>query len=359
VTFWSSNGLTGQSAFYGKGSLLAQQLLAKKINSAGGFTDHKGNTYMIELKTWDDADTPAQSVAGMQKAASDSSILGMIGSTSDVAWLPEVPVAGQLKLPLIIPSDGSNVAASKWNPYSFRVFGSEEAWFKVAIDILAKHVKPKRIAALYDITQQSQAFDASLWKKYAPSIGAQMVAFESLRVGDTDFRPQLTKMKAANPDFLVFDASEPSGIFNQAVELGLLPKIPAYAFSGINLTHQEWQLTHGAVKGSYDFTPTAIGEGVTYHDPTAVALYKKAAGVLPNTFQLAGWDALSLAIDAVKRAGTNSDREAFRNALATTKNFQLSTQGSVTWHNPPTGENITPSAKVLHVTGDSKFEILS
>src|SRR5690242_20606656 len=82
VTFWSSNGLTGQSAFYGKGSLLAQQLLAKKINSSGGFKDVKGNTYMVKLKTWDDADTPAQSVAGMQKAAADSSILGMIGSTS-------------------------------------------------------------------------------------------------------------------------------------------------------------------------------------------------------------------------------------------------------------------------------------
>jgi hypothetical protein len=44
VTFMISTGLTGQSAFYGKGATLAAQLLAKTVNSAGGLKDKCGNT---------------------------------------------------------------------------------------------------------------------------------------------------------------------------------------------------------------------------------------------------------------------------------------------------------------------------
>jgi len=358
VTFWSSNVLTGQSAFYGKGSLLAQQLLVKKINGAGGFKDKCGNTYTVKLKTWDDADTPAQSVAGMQKAASDSSILGAIGSTSDVGWLPALPVAGQTKLPLIIPSDGSNVPANKWNKYAFRVFGAGNTTTPIGLKILESKIHMKRVAVLYDITQDSQSYEASLWKDNADKVGYKIVAYESLRAGDTNFRPQLTKMKSANPDFLVLLASEPSGLFNQAHELGMLPKLPAYTFSGINNTVEEWKLTDGLVKGSYGFSPTAIGTNIKMHDKDALTLYMKATGVPPNSFHLAGWDALSLAIDAVKRSCTNTDREKFRDALAQTTHFPLSAQGYVTWKNPPTGENITPTAAVTKVIGPGKVQVV-
>lgn len=358
VTFWSSNGLTGGSAFYGKGSLLDQQLLQKKINDAGGIKTNCGQTYKIALKTWDDANTPAQAVAGMQKAAPDKSVLGMIASTSDTAWLPEIPVAGQVKLPMIIPSDGSSVPGDRWNEWSFRVFGSEEVTFQLSIKALQNAVHMKRIAVLYDNTNQSQSGDAALWKKYAPSIGAQVVTYESFSPDAQNFQAQLTAAQAQHPDFLVLDGQEPSGLYNQAQQLSMIPKIPAYSFAGINDTEQEWKLTNGAVKGSYDFSPTAIGPNVKLHVPDAAELYKAKAGVYPNTFQAAGWDALALAADAVKRSCTNSDRQKFRDALAQTKDFPLSTQGTVTWKNPPTGENVSPSAIVTKVTGPGEFTVV-
>jgi branched-chain amino acid transport system substrate-binding protein len=358
VTFWSSNGLTGGSAFYGKGSLMAQQLLMKQVNDQGGIKTSCGQTYKIALKTWDDANTPAQAVAGMQKAGPDKSILGMIASTSDTAWLPEVPVAGQIKIPMIVPSDGSTVPAQRWNEWSFRVFGSEETTFELSIKALEKATHLTRIAVIYDNTNQSQSGDAQLWKKFAPSIGAKVVAYQSFSPNDKNFQAQLTAAAAQHPDFLVLDGQEPSGLYNQAKQLGLIPKVPAYSFAGINNTAQEWKLTNGAVNGSYDFSPTAIGPNVDLHDPAAVSLYKDKAGVYPNTFQLAGWDALAVAIDAVKRSCTNSDRQKFRDALAQTKDFPLSTQGTVTWKNPPTGENVSPSAIVTKVTGPGEFTVV-
>lgn len=358
VTFFTANGLTGASAFYGKGNILEQQLEAKQINAAGGFKTDCGQTYKVVLKTWDDANTPAQAVAGMQKAGADPTVLGVIGSDSDPAWLPEIPVAGELKLPLIIPSDGSTVPASHWNQWAFRVFGSESTTFATAIKKVGSLLHIKRIAVLYDNGNQSQVADAQLWKKYASSIGAQVVAFEVFSAGDTSFQSQLTAAAAQHPDFLVFDGQEPSGLYNQAKQLGLLPKVPAYSFAGINDTVSEWKLTNGATKGSFDFSPTAIGPNVTLHDPAAVKLYEQAAGPPPNTFQLVGWDALALAVNAVKVSCTNSDRAKFRAALANTTAFPLSAQGTVTWKNPPTGENISPSAIVTEVTGPGTFKVI-
>jgi len=114
----------------------------------------------------------------------------------------------------------------------------------------------------------------------------------------------------------------------------------------------------GTYKISYVLEGTYLEWDVELHDKDAVQLYKDKAGVYPNTFQRAGWDALALAVDAVKRSCTNSDRQKFRDALAQTKDFPLSTQGTVTWKNPPTGENVSPSAIVTQVTGPGTFNVV-
>jgi branched-chain amino acid transport system substrate-binding protein len=353
-----STGLTGQSAFYGKGALLSAQLLANKINAQGGLKDNCGNTYTVKLQQWDDGDNPAQSSAGFRKAASDPSVLAVIGSDSDVAWLPQLPLAGELKMPLIVPSDGSTVPQSKWNPWAFRVFGSEATTFQVALKKLEKVIHFKRVGILYDITQQAQTGDAQNWQANAAKFGYKVVAFESFRVGDTDFRSQLSAIKAAHPDLLVINASEPSGQYNQAKQLGLIPAIPAYSAFGENESPQEWKLTNGAVKGSLFFSPTAISLTVAQHDPTPIQLYQKAAGVVPNAFQIVAWDGLNVALNAVKQSCTATDRTKFRDALAHTTNFPISSQGVITWKNPPTGENLTPNEIIGQVTGPGQFKLV-
>jgi len=44
--------------------------------------------------------------------------------------------------------------------------------------------------------------------------------------------------------------------------------------------------------------------------------------------------------------------------LANTKNFPISSQGTITWKNPPTGENTTPSAVIGQVTGNGTFKLV-
>jgi len=359
ITFFSSEPHTGQSAVYGDGSTKEAELAIKKINDAGGFDDSCGNHYSkINLTIWDDGDNAAQSAAGMQKAAADPINLAVIGSVSDKGWIPDIPVAGQLKMPFIIPSDGSTVAPDKWNPYSFRIQADAPTTFNVALPALVKAAKITKVGVLYDSTQAAQTADAQLWKTNAAKLGYQVVAFESFRASDTNFRPQLDAINAANPDFLVLDAADPSGLYNQATEVGLLPKVGVYSGTGTSTSSQEWDLTKGNTKGSYSMATSAIGLDTGMYNTEGMTLYQAATGAPPDPNKISGWDAVQVAVDAVKRACTGTDREKFRDALAQTTKFPLAAQGTITWRNPPNGENQDPTGIVIQVTGKGTVAIV-
>jgi branched-chain amino acid transport system substrate-binding protein len=354
----SINSLTGPVAFYGKGSISAQKLAIAAATRNGGFRDRCGNRYTVKLSTWDDGATAAQAVAGMRKATSDRSVLAVIGSLNDVSWLPEVPVAGSAKIPLVIPSDGSVVPEKKWNRYSFRIYAPFASTFKASLQVLRKRFRFQRVGVIYEVTNDAARADAELWRQYARSMGYQVVGFHSFQKGDTDWRSQLTALKGENPDLLVLNADDPSGMYKQAQELGLTPKARTYSGSATSATVNQWDLSGGLVNRAYFFAPAAIGAGVKYQKPGLVAAYKKANKELPAIWQLIGADAVNVILDAVRRSCTGTDREKLRNALGNTKRFPLAAQGFVTWRNPRTGDNLTPTGVVGAVTGRGKFNIL-
>lgn len=64
-------------------------------------------------------------------------------------------------------------------------------------------------------------------------------------------------------------------------------------------------------------------------------------------------------VEAVKRAGTATDREKFRDALAKTSISALN--GKVTWDSPrprdkPMGDNRSPTIEVFRITGRGAVE---
>ena len=158
-----------------------------------------------------------------------------------------IPVAGQLKMPMVIPSSGSTI--KEWNPYVFRIHADSLTVIPVYLAVLQEKVGMKRMAILYDISQEAQRFEAETIRDAADDVGFEMVAFEAYRVGDLDFRSQLTKIKAAKPDFIHIDAglAEMHLVVNQLHELGIEANI-AISF-GSQLDPSTWDLGDGKVKG--------------------------------------------------------------------------------------------------------------
>jgi len=358
VHFFQDNALTGQAGSYGTRSIHGAELAAKHLNDAGGFTDTCGNKYTIKLSVWDMANSREQAIAGLRKAADDPTVLAVLGSTPSTGFAAMEPVAGQVKMPII--ATGSAVPIKKWNPYAFRVTIATPAAAPYFLKQFKEMFHPKRVAIIYDITQDALHAEAELIRDLANQRGFEIVAFEAFRVNDTDFRAQLTTIKGTTPEWLgVYAANtEGSKIINQMDELGLLGKVNIFSGYGVFQDPTYWDLANGRTKGAVNW---AVAFNLASSDPLmqkVVADYKRFPEE-PTIYSVYGYQALQAAVDAVKRACAATDREKFRDALAETKLEALA--GSVAFHNPrsePNGENQGGRVIISRITGRDSYELL-
>ena len=358
VHFFQDNALTGQSGSYGTRSIHGVELAAKHINDGGGFTDTCGNKYTIKLSVWDMANSHEQAIAGLRKAADDPTVLAVLGSTPSTGFAAMEPVAGQVKMPVI--ATGSAVPIKKWNPYAFRVTIATPVAAPYFLKAFEQMFHPKRVAIIYDITQDALRAEAELIRDLAGKIGYEIVAFEAFRVNDTDFRAQLTTISGTTPEWLgVYAANtEGSKIINQMDELGLLGKVNMFSGYGVFQDPTYWDLSNGKTKGAINW---AVAFNLRSFDPLmqkVVADYKSFPEE-PTIYSVYGYQALQVAVDAVKRACTATDREKFRDALAETKLEALA--GSVVFHSPrsePNGENQGGSVIISRITGRDSYELV-
>ena len=356
VHFSSINGQTGQSAPYGGKVIEGVNLAAKTINEAGGFTDKCGARYRLKVTTGDMANSREQAVSLLRQAAGDPTVLAVVGPSPSTGYVPMVPVAGQLKIPLI--ATGSAAPIKEWNPWSFRI----NTVSKVAVPTFMRTLKAKfdvkRVAIIYDITQDGQRGEAEFIRNNAKEVGYEMVAFEAFRAGDTDFRPQLSKIKAAKPDWIGIYGATPelAKVVNQIAELD----IKAVMLTGFGTFNDPvaWDLTEGRVKGGYSWSAYfALEDPARPEVGRMVQAYKKEYGHDPTLYSFYGWDAVHVYVEAVKRACTTTDRQKFRDALNTIENFPA-LSGKATFKNPPEGENLTAAVIVNQTTGRGTFEVL-
>jgi branched-chain amino acid transport system substrate-binding protein len=358
VHFFQDNALTGQAGTYGTRSIHGVELAAKQINEAGGFSDTCGNKYTIRLSVWDMANSKEQAIAGLRKAADDPTVLAVLGSTPSTGFAAMEPVAGQVKMPVI--ATGSAVPIKKWNPYAFRVTIATPVAAPYFLKEFNQAFHPKRVAILYDITQDALRAEAQLIRDLAAQTGFETVAFEAFRVNDTDFRAQLTTIKGTNPDWLGLYAANTEGskIINQMDEAGLLGRVHIFSGYGVFQDPTYWDLTSGKIKGAINW---AVAFDLRSTDPLmrkVVADYKHFPEE-PTIYSVYGYQALQAAVDAVKRACTATDREKFRDALADTKLEALG--GRVVFLNPaaePNGENQGGRVIISRITGRDSYELV-
>jgi branched-chain amino acid transport system substrate-binding protein len=356
VHFSSINGQTGQSAAYGSKVIEGVNLAAKVVNDAGGVADRCGGRYKVKVTTGDMANSREQAVSLLRQAAGDSTVLAVVGPSPSTGYVPMVPVAGQLKIPVI--ATGSAAPIKEWNPWAFRLNTTSKVAAPGMMKTLKGKLDIKHVALIYDVTQDGQRGEAELIRNSAKEIGYDVVAFEAFRAGDNDFRPQLSKIKASKADAIAIYGATPelAKVVNQMGELGIKANIVT-GFGTFN-DPVVWDLTEGKVKGGYSWSAYFALEDPARPDITKmVQIYKKEYGHDPTLYSFYGWDALNVYVEAAKRACTATDREKFRQALNTIENFPT-LSGKATFKNPPDGENLSAAVIVNQTTGRGTFEAL-
>jgi branched-chain amino acid transport system substrate-binding protein len=344
--------LTGPSAAYGIRARDGALMAVDEINAAGGWTDAKGKKYQLEMPLGDMVNDPKQAITLFRQYANDPQVIVALGPTNSVGYVPLVPVAGQIKLPIIGNGSGAPIKDKEWSPYAYRV----NAVGAVAVPLMLQKViakeKIKKLAVIYDQTQDAQAGDAEVCKQQAGKLGYELAAYEAFRAGDQDFSPQITKIRSVKPDAIYVAGATGDGIkvTSQIREAGLEQRL----ITGYGSFHDPvyWDGTKGTVKGDY----TWLGQDL--NGPTAIrGFVDKYNARFPQqeatAFSTFGYDSVMALIAALKKAG-EPDRDKLAAALADL-DFTTPLGTRVTFKNPPDGNNINPSVIVIQVTGRGTY----
>ncbi len=339
--------LTGPSAAYGIRGRDGALLAIDEINAAGGIGDGK---VRLELAAEDMANDPKQAVTIFRQFATDNSVLVSIGPTNSVGFVPIVPIAGQVKLPLV--GDGSGAPIKEWNAFAYRVNPISGSAVPVMLRKIVAKDKIKRLAVLYDQTQDGQVGDAQVCKSMAGELGYEVVAFEAFRAGDQDFSPQLATIRSVKPDAIYVAGATGDGIraTSQVKEMGF--KQPLLTGYGSFQDPVYWDGTKGQIKGDYTWLAQDLSS------PNAqlkqfLERYNKRFPQEATSFSTYGYDAIQTIAEAIKRAG-GPDRGKVQEALSKL-DFTTALGTKVTFKNPPNGDNLTPSVVVIQVTGRGTY----
>ncbi len=347
--------LSGPSAPYGVRARDGAVMAMKEINGKGGITDLKGNRYQIELLEADMVNDPKQAITLFRQYSFDPSIVASMGPTNSVGFLPCIPVSGQIHMPLIGNGSGAPVPDDQWTAWAYRINPVSKTATPAFLEVVIKAANVKRLAVVYDPSQDAHAGDAHICKQLAGKIGYEIVSFEACRGTDQDFSSQLTNVRVNKPDavFVMLSTGDAVRLVTQLREMGI--EAPLLTGYGALLDTVFWDGTGGQIQGGY----TWASMDLTHAEGRLkrwIEQYDKTFKLSCTSYSIHGYDSVYLVADCIRQAGSN-DRDAIQEVLSSM--VHTSPLGNqVTFKNPPNGENLTPPLSIVKIDGRASGKVV-
>lgn len=308
--------LTGDAAQYGESEHRAIQLAVHEINSAGGVQGKN-----LELVVEDGKCDPQAGGTAAQKLVNIDQVKIIIGGACSGETLAVAEITEPAKVILISPSAPSP-KVTEAGDFVFRTYPSDALAGKIAANYAAEELNAKKVAVITELTDYAQGLREA-YKDSLADLGSQVVADETFATGDTDFRTQALKIKAAKPDVVY--------IVPQTVTPGLA-LIKQLREKGVKAVFQtaEVLLDREAVKENADALESVIGVEPSVdweNNPKAKALRDahrtRFNGEDPGTFAANAYDAVYLIKEAIEATAVNGDIDTIkiRDWLYSVKNW--------------------------------------
>ncbi len=335
--------LTGDISQIGQSSKNAAELAVEEVTSAGGLKvgDKK---LPVKLIVGDDENKPESAANVFQKLINQDKVQGIIGPPTSKCANAGAPIADGAQT-VMISSWATNVNVTKGKSYVFRACFIDPFQGKVNAAFAANTLKAKKAAVLYDVASDYNKGLAEVFRDEFKKAGGEVVAFESYQTKDTDFKSQLTKIKAAGPDvvFLPNYYNEVALQLQQAKQLGLNAKfLGGDAWDSPDL----FKLTgNDLLEGTYFSNHYATDADVPELQDF-IKKYKTKYNNVPDATAALTYDAIRIFFQGVEKAGS-TDKKAIRDAVAATKGFKGVT-GSISYAG--SGDPVK-SAVMIQITG--------
>ena len=306
------SSMTGTTATFGQSTDQGIRVAVDEINAAGGVL---GKSLRVFLE--DDQSRPEEAATAVTKLINQNRVVAMLGEASSSRSLAAAPICQANRVPMVSPSS-TNPRVTQVGDYIFRVCFIDSFAGSVMARFAASTLKLKRVALLVDVRNDYSIGLATFFRQQFRTLGGQIAAEQMYSEGDSDFRAQLTQIRAASPEAIYVPGyyTEVGTIARQARELGI--RTPLLGGDGWD-SPKLWEIGGEALNGSYFANHYSVDDpspAVRKFVDGYTSRYKSA----PDALAALGYDAARVLADAMRRAGSTSG-EKVRDALASTKDF--------------------------------------
>ena len=302
--------LTGNAAQYGIPIRKGLELAVGEINAAGGL-----NGSRLELVIEDEQGKKEEAINVFKKLIFKDKVLMLFGPTLSNSAQASDPIAQTAKA-VVFGTSNTADGITSIGDYVFRNSVTERDILPVTLKVAAQRTGLKKVAVLYgndDIFTKS-GYDN--FKKALQDLNIPVTTTETFAKGDVGFKPQLTKIKASNPDAIVLSAlvAEGAPILVQARQLGIA--LPFIGGNGMN-SPRVFELAKDSSDNLWVGSPWSL-ESPTPENKRFVAAYQKAYGGIADQFAAQAYDAMYIAAQALKKMKLSGKLETDRKALRDT-----------------------------------------
>ena len=304
--------MTGPQATFGQSTHNGIMMAIDEINAKGGINGRK-----IKVITEDDQSKQEEAANAVTKLISQNNVIAVLGEVASSASIAAAPICQQNKVPMITPSS-TNPEVTKKGDYIFRICFTDDYQGHSLGEYVGKTEGIKRAAILTDVKSDYSQGLGHFFEERFTQDGGQIVARASYANGDSDFKSQLTSVKAANPQILFVPGyyTDIGQIAIQSRDLGMnVPLVGGDGWESPKLI----EIGGKALEGSY------YSNHYFYGDPAPIVRdfvqkYKDRYGATPDALAALGYDAAHVLGDALSRSGGKGG-SSLRDAIAGTKNF--------------------------------------
>jgi branched-chain amino acid transport system substrate-binding protein len=300
--------ITGDYAIEGEMAKQCVETAARMINEEGGILDGR----MIEVEVADDAFQPRAGALAATKFISMDEIVAVISTYGSPLVQATSDIYEKAKMINIAYGATNTDLSERGLKYFFRTCGRTDTQGKFFADEVVPYFEAKRIAIMHDNNTFSLGLAEETKKALQDKIDSgevELVYFDGITPGESDYTVPLTKLRETNPDIFYYTAMFPEAglIIRQAREIGI--DVP---FVGGDAAINEDFIRIAGIEyaaGCYQ-TQEALIEYFT--NPEAVEFkenYKEAYGTLPSSpWSVYAGDALMVLAEAIDKTGsTDSD----------------------------------------------------
>jgi branched-chain amino acid transport system substrate-binding protein len=310
---------TGPAAFLGDPEQKTLTMYVEELNAQGGVLGRK-----LELVSYDDGGDAEKARTFTKRLIEQDKVDIILGGTTTGTTMAVVALIEQAEIPFVSMA-GAVVIVEPVKKWVFKTPHTD----RMACERIFADMKARKISKIGMISGAG-GFDKSMRAEclaVAPNFGITVVADESYGAQDNDMTAQLAKIRNAagvqavvNPGF----GQGPAIVTKNYRQLGMT--MPLYQSHGV-ASKQFIELAGAAAEGvRLPAAALLVAEILPDGDkqkPVAIG-YKKAYEARfaseVSTFGGHAYDALMIAVDAIKRAGS-TDKAKMRDAIEATKGY--------------------------------------